>query len=47
MEKGTYSWTKECDNCGQKFEVEIPKGVRAGDYFGKGNVVCPNCGCTD
>ena len=39
----TYKKAIVCGNCSERFEVEIPKGVRITDFCEA--LRCPNCGC--
>jgi len=40
--KDIYKASCSCLNCGQGFEVAIPKGTTVRRH----NPACPNCGCT-
>lgn len=39
----TYSYTRECDNCGDEGEYEIPKGTTIEEFFK--DEECEECGC--
>jgi len=47
--EGYYKVKVRCLNCGERTEVEIPKGVFISSWLnskGKGlGFICPNCGC--
>ncbi len=39
--EGNYRLNLRCTNCGHKWPVELPKGVRANSKY----IDCVNCGC--
>ena len=51
-EKGFYEGSVECNNCGEKLRIQIPKGLTVQQFFEEVRIkgireepVCPSCGC--
>lgn len=41
-----YKITVKCENCGEIFELSIPKGITAEAYMKEQGAKCITCGCT-
>lgn len=43
--KKVYAIQVKCENCGERFELKIPKGKTIDAYLKSEACSCKNCGC--
>jgi len=47
MFKKMYTRPAKCHNCGHRFNIRIPKGMKATEFLESGKALCINCECDD